>query len=200
MSIQIDTLNIIPVSLNNSTMSSLEIAELTGKEHRNVLSDIRKMIVDLELNATDFSAPQSYGNNNTREVFNLNEELTITLVSGYNIRMRNAIIKRWQTLEGRSAPLSRLDAAKLQVRLIEELEAAEAKVEDLKIELDESSLWSSIKRVHIIYNLNADWRLLKKSWIKLDIPPHSVFDANYGTVQSYHAEVWLDAYDLDITQ
>ncbi|QXV72953.1 DNA-binding protein [Edwardsiella phage PVN06] len=31
-----------------TTMSSVEIAELTGKEHRNVLADIRKMLVEIQ--------------------------------------------------------------------------------------------------------------------------------------------------------
>ena len=44
------------------TMSSREIAELTGKEHKNVLADIRMMLDGLELTSADFSAdlPDSY--------------------------------------------------------------------------------------------------------------------------------------------
>ena len=83
-------------------MSSLEIAELTGKQHKNVLVDIRKMFNELQIDEAEFSAAQIYGNNNTREIFNLNEELSLTLVSGYNIKMRNAIIKRWQELESQN--------------------------------------------------------------------------------------------------
>ena len=38
------------------TMSSLEIAELTGKEHKNVVADLRKMLNELDLTAAEFSA------------------------------------------------------------------------------------------------------------------------------------------------
>ena len=36
------------------TMSSREIAELTGKEHKNVLADIRKMSEDLGIDCAIF--------------------------------------------------------------------------------------------------------------------------------------------------
>lgn len=47
------------------SMSSLEIAELTGKEHRNVMSDIRKMLDELNIDAAMFSATYKAGRNNT---------------------------------------------------------------------------------------------------------------------------------------
>ena len=54
------------------TMSTLEIAELTGKRHDNVMEDTRKMLIGLELAAPDFSGTASYVVNNatrTREVW-----------------------------------------------------------------------------------------------------------------------------------
>ena len=86
------------------TMNSLEIAELTGKRHDNVMTDIRSMFEELEINAPDFSGAQTYNNNNTRTVYQLDKELTLTLVSGYSVKMRHAIIKRWQELESQAAP------------------------------------------------------------------------------------------------
>ncbi|MFG1362124.1 Rha family transcriptional regulator [Xanthobacter versatilis] len=44
-------------------MSSLEIAELTGKDHKHVLADIRNMLMELGKISAEFSAnvPDSYG-------------------------------------------------------------------------------------------------------------------------------------------
>lgn len=82
-------------------MSSLEIAELTGKEHRNVMSDIRKMLDELNIDAAMFSATYKAGRNNTYECFNLPKRETLILVSGYSVSMRASIIDRWQELEAK---------------------------------------------------------------------------------------------------
>lgn len=67
------------------TMSSREIADLTGKEHKNVLADIRNMLEKLGKTSADFSAdlPDAYGR--IQPGFKLDRELTMTLVSGYDI-------------------------------------------------------------------------------------------------------------------
>jgi phage antirepressor YoqD-like protein len=83
------------------TMSSREIAERTGKEHKNVLADIRKMLADLSLASAEFSAnvPDSYGR--MQPGYRLPKRECLILVSGYNVELRAAIIDRWQELEAR---------------------------------------------------------------------------------------------------
>ena len=41
--------DLIVGATENLTMTSLEIAKLTGKEHSNVLKDIKKLFKDLEM-------------------------------------------------------------------------------------------------------------------------------------------------------
>ena len=84
------------------TMSSLEIAELTGKRHDNVMVDIEKMLNDLGKAAPDFSGTAFYEVNNakrSRKIYNLPKRETLILVSGYSVAMRARIIDRWQELE-----------------------------------------------------------------------------------------------------
>ena len=85
------------------TMSSPEIAELTGKRHDNVMTDIKKMIVELDLYAPEFSGTYKTEQGNVYECYNLPKRESLILVSGYNIKMRAAIIDRWQELEQKTA-------------------------------------------------------------------------------------------------
>ena len=81
------------------TMSSLEIAELTGKQHKNVLVDIRKMMDDLGINSAEFTAQYKDSIGRSLVMFNLPKRETLILVSGYSVAMRARIIDRWQELE-----------------------------------------------------------------------------------------------------
>lgn len=68
----------------------------------------------------------------------------------------------------------------------------------LEIELDKSKEYSTIKRMELITGLKFNWRILKSACMDLGIEPIEVFDNNYGTVKSYHKDVWLEAYALNI--
>lgn len=94
-----------------ATMTSREIAELTGKEHRNVLRDIRLMLTELygadrllSFEQTVERANPSGGAAINSIVFALPKRETLILVSGYNLAMRARIIDRWQELEAGAAP------------------------------------------------------------------------------------------------
>lgn len=96
-----------------ATMSSREIAELTGKRHDNVMADIRKMLVDLGLHAPDFSGTYITERGNKYECFNLPKRETLILVSGYSAELRARIIDRWNELEAaasQTAPSFKLPA------------------------------------------------------------------------------------------
>jgi anti-repressor protein len=83
----------------NLTMSSREIAELTCKEHKNVTRDIRVMLDELNLDALKFEHIYFDAQNRKQTEYKLDRNLTLTLVSGYNIKLRHAIIKRLDELE-----------------------------------------------------------------------------------------------------
>ena len=84
---------------NQPTMSSREIAELTGKRHDHVMRDIRSMLEELEV--TDLSFQASYKDSTGRSLpcFRLPKRECLILVSGYSVTLRARIIDRWQELE-----------------------------------------------------------------------------------------------------
>ncbi len=107
------------------TMSSREIAELTGKMHKNVLEDIRKMLDGLGQTSAEFSAnlPDTYGR--LQQVFLLPKRETMILVSGYSVELRARIVDRWLELEG--APQMSILPPEQQALVTMMLEAAAIK-------------------------------------------------------------------------
>lgn len=81
------------------TMSSKEIADLTGKRHDNVKRDIEVMLTQLNLDPLNFEDIFLDSMNREQKGYALDKELSICLVSGYNVQLRMAIIKRWNELE-----------------------------------------------------------------------------------------------------
>ena len=84
---------------NQKTMSSREIAQLCEKEHRNVKRDAEIMFKGLKLDALNFEHIYFDSMNRQQTEYLLDEELSMTLVTGYNIVLRNRVIKRWKELE-----------------------------------------------------------------------------------------------------
>ena len=81
------------------TMSSREIAELTGKQHRNVVRDIRAMLDELERDVLTFERIYLDGMNRQQTEYLLDRELTETLITGYSIKLRHKVILRLHELE-----------------------------------------------------------------------------------------------------
>jgi phage regulator Rha-like protein len=93
----------LPSSATVQTMSSKEIADLTGKDHSHVLRDIRSMIEQLQnpnLDSREYQVVLA-ANGMTAEIL-LNKDMSVCLVSGYNVQLRMAIIKRWTELEAQT--------------------------------------------------------------------------------------------------
>lgn len=80
-------------------MSSREIANLTGKQHKDVLHDCRKMFESLNLQSADFSADYQDGRGRTYQEYWLDQDLTMTLMMGYSIPLRHKVATRWRQLE-----------------------------------------------------------------------------------------------------
>lgn len=108
----------LPTSSVVQTMSSKEIADLTGKRHDHVLADIRNMFEQLKIDSTEFSGQYKDSTGRLLPCFNLDKELSTCLVSGYNVQLRMAIIKRWTELEAQAQPQFNLPTTFSQALLL----------------------------------------------------------------------------------
>ena len=114
------------------TMSSREIADLTGKEHKHVMRDLRVLsgqLGDLFEGAVHpWTHPQ-----NGQEYFeyHIKRDTCITLLTGYDAVSRMKVVKRWQELEQLAKPAipQTYAAALLEAgRLAMELEQSQAQL------------------------------------------------------------------------
>lgn len=87
------------------TMTSREIAEATGKKLYHVNRDISAMLSELNLDKSIYGSIYFDNKNRQQTEYVLDEELTLTLVTGYSIKLRNAVIKRWRQLENQTVSL-----------------------------------------------------------------------------------------------
>lgn len=94
------------VSPFDMTMTSKEIAEVTGKEHFHVMRDIRDLISAGAINRSNFvviSVPNTY--RRLPPCYRLDFKATLTLATGYDSVRRAAVIQRWMKLEqGKAIP------------------------------------------------------------------------------------------------
>ena len=104
----------------NVTMSSRDIAELTGKNHADVLRDIRNMLESLGLGESSFADSYFNSQNKEQPMFRLPYDETICLLTGYDVKSRMAVIKRWQELETKAVP-----PAPVNIPLLEKLNIIE---------------------------------------------------------------------------
>ena len=125
-------MNQLMVMNNEVTMSSREIAELVGKEHKHVMRDLRVLSEQLgdmfEGVVQVWTHPQ---NKQQYEEYAIKRDTCITLLTGYDSVSRMKVIKRWQELESAQKPAipQTYAAALLEAgRLAMELEQAEAQL------------------------------------------------------------------------
>lgn len=128
----------------NERMTSLEIAEVTGKEHKNIMRDIRSILEQgvCQLNFELSSYKQNLPNGGTKDVpmYSLTKKGCLILASGYDALLREKIINRWEELETKEQtaqlPTTYLEALKALVASEEKKQALELENKVMKPKAD----------------------------------------------------------------
>lgn len=145
--------DIMQVNEVSKTMSSREMAELCGKEHRNVLSLIRLLV---ERGVLKNSIPQNYfheQNGQQYTEFLSDQRDSLVIVARLSPEFTAAVIDRWQELEQQvsasqpviALPQDYLSALKALVNSEEEKQVAQAQVIELKPKAEALARISSSK-------------------------------------------------------
>lgn len=119
-------MNEISTIVDGDRMTSLQIAEITGKRHADVMKSIRKMEPAWEKVAEGKFSLGSYKdeNNQDRPCYSLNKEECLYIATKFNDEARAKLIKRWKELEEQhqkpSVPQNYLEALKSLVKSEEE--------------------------------------------------------------------------------
>lgn len=90
---------------NIKSMSTREVANMSGKKHSHVIRDASK-VIDQIIDDPNLDDPCFYMDFDARGYIteiHMDRNLTLCLVSGYSVPLRMAIIKRWDELEQKSA-------------------------------------------------------------------------------------------------
>ena len=136
----------IPHPFNTLTMSSTEIAALTGKQHKNVLRDIREMLAVLEKDGSDLShVRQDRDLRGYVSNIHLDRELTETLITGYSVVLRRRVIQRLHELEQqpKQIPQTLPEALRLAADLAEQNSHLRLVVQDQAPKIEALALISS---------------------------------------------------------
>lgn len=97
-------------------MTSVEIAELTGKEHKNICRDLRELEKQGVIALLRFEQTSLDSQGKKRMTYNLPKRETLILTSGYSAAQRATIIDRWLELEEAIGKLSPIEQLLIQVQ------------------------------------------------------------------------------------
>ncbi|MBI6911676.1 Rha family transcriptional regulator [Pseudomonas palleroniana] len=112
------------------TMTSSEIAELTGKLHAHVIRDIRAMLEALKDDPVLDHVREDKDARGYTENFHLNRELTETLITGYSIPLRHKVIRRLHDLEEQAArPMTQAQLIAASANLMVDMERRQTQTE-----------------------------------------------------------------------
>lgn len=107
-------------------ISSLEIAKITGKHHKEVMRDIRSTLEQAEIDQRGFAQVYKAGNGQDQPCFLLPKRECMLVISGYSVKYRLAIIDRLEELEAKASKPQRIYTRVEQARMaLAEAELAE---------------------------------------------------------------------------
>lgn len=207
-------MNSIESIRKQNTITTLEIAEMMGVEHKEILKKLEgtkrpdgtvKQIGIIptltrgNFPLSDYFVLSSYKDSSGKEnkcynVTKLGCDFLANKFTGEKGIIFTALyVKKFDEMEKsvqKKLPTTYREAV---AQLLDSLN----REEELQAQLDTSKEWYSIKRVASLNGVSwktFDWRRLKDIGLSMGYEVKKIFDANYGEVNTYHKNVWEVAY------
>lgn len=191
------------LELIKETMSSIEIAELTGKPHNDVLKAIRAMEPAwLKVNGGKFSLVNYIDKKGeTRPCYELTKIECLYIATKFNDEARAKLVLRWEQLEKENQrPLSQIEilvhSAQLLLEQDRELKSLKNEVSELKqrttVDLKRSTVVAYVNRNNIsldVKQFGAIGRKCSRLCEKRGVEPSKINDPRWGYVKVYPDEI-----------
>ena len=211
-------------------VSSRDIAKGLEKEHKHVLSKIREVLNGSEYWPVDYtdekgeSRPEymldknafillvmNYtGYNNFKIAYikrfdEMEKWLSVNIPQSFPeaLRCLAAEVEQRELMQKQRDEAIRTKAWISDKKTATAMNTASKKskeVEKLKIELDRSKKFSSIKAAEIRLKSKFDWKPLRNYCTSHELEMPKIFDADYGSVRTYPAEAWQKIYGVDLNE
>ena len=115
-------------------MTSLQISELTGKEHKHVIRDIDNLL-NQGVDKTNFGLTYYIDKSNrSQRMYELTKKGSLILASGYNAVLREKIINRWEYLENEKNQIKPFELPKDYLSALKALVISEEAKQALQLE------------------------------------------------------------------
>lgn len=190
---------VAPGAAGERLMSSLEIAKLTAKQHKNVMRDIQHMLEGLGEDQLRFERIYRDALNREKPCYELPKNLTLGLCAGYSVTLRMRIVDRWMELEQQdmlrqqpvtpmAIPGTMIEALRLAADEMEKRQQLEVQLEEAAPALEFYEEFVSAGGNETTRDLSKSLNVPERRFIKIleddgvlirpgpkrDLPPHSV--------------------------
>ena len=195
----------IAENVARKTMSTREIAELTGKAHFHVKRDVLSLLKELGEDASNYGCIYLDPLNREQTEYLLDREHTDCLLTGYSAAMRMTVIRRWHELEAQVAqpqPLSTIEilqiameSEKARLMLTAQVEQQATKIHSLENLFKEGMTHTQFcKGLNGVNVMQVGKYLETRSWL--------YNESKSGTrhrVDSYARDKYMTEHQVEVT-
>ena len=198
---------------NQASMTSKEIADLVGSQHR----DVKRSIERLMSKGVISQVPMAHGIKSNNGVTPLEyvftgeqgKRDTIVVVAQIKPEITAKIVDRWLELEqqNNNVPKTYIEALELaitkekeRIALVEHNQQLFHQKEYAKLENGKSIYGASIKQVNIKTGDIYSWRPLAKWCDENNMQPDIIYPNGYNSIETkvYPSEAWYEVYQVDL--